>query len=64
MMAKTATNDPKYRWIALNNTTVGMLLAVINSSIVIIALPAIFRGLGLNPLQPSNVAELPTATCR
>ena len=34
-----------YKWIALSNTTLGILMAVINQSIVIIALPAIFRGI-------------------
>jgi len=53
------TNTSKnYKWIALSNTTIGMLIAIINSSIVIIALPAIFRGLDLNPLEPSNVSYL------
>jgi MFS family permease len=36
----------------------GMLLVTINSSIVIISLPAIFRGIGLNPLGPGNVSYL------
>ncbi|MBD0323850.1 MAG: MFS transporter, partial [Aldersonia sp.] len=35
-----------------------MLMAAINSSIVIISLPAIFRGIGLNPLAPGNVSYL------
>jgi MFS family permease len=48
----------RYKWIALSNTTIGMLIAVINSSIVIIALPAIFRGLKLDPLTPGNVSYL------
>lgn len=56
--AKAAATSPMYKWIALSNTTIGMLFAVINSSIVIIALPAIFRGLELNPLEPSNVSYL------
>ena len=48
----------RYKWIALSNTTLGMLLATINSSIVLISLPAIFRGVQLNPLEPSNVSYL------
>ncbi len=32
-----------YKWVALSNTTLGMLAATVNASIVIIALPAIFR---------------------
>ena len=51
-------DHPHYRWIALSNTTLGMLMATINSSIVIISLPAIFRGIKLNPLTPGNVSYL------
>ncbi|HWG27374.1 MAG TPA: MFS transporter [Actinospica sp.] len=47
-----------YKWVALTNTTVGMLLATINSSIVLISLPAIFNGIKLNPLQSSNTSYL------
>src|SRR5881398_3041847 len=51
-------DHPHYKWIALSNTTLGMLLATINASIVLISLPAIFRGIGLNPLAPGNVSYL------
>ena len=51
-------DHPFYKWIALSNTTLGMLLATINASIVLISLPAIFRGIGLNPLAPGNVSYL------
>jgi MFS family permease len=51
-------DHPHYKWIALSNTTLGTLLATINSSIVLISLPAIFRGIGLNPLAPGNVGYL------
>jgi len=47
-----------YKWVALTNTTVGMLLATINSSIVLISLPAIFNGIKLNPLETSNTSYL------
>ena len=47
-----------YKWVALSNTTLGILMATINQSIVIIALPAIFRGIHLNPLIPSNTGYL------
>jgi MFS family permease len=50
--------DGRYKWVALSNTTLGMLVATINSSIVIISLPAIFRGIGLDPLRPGNVSYL------
>lgn len=49
---------PHYKWVALSNTTIGMLMATVNSSIVLISLPAIFRGIKLNPLVPSNVSYL------
>jgi MFS family permease len=49
---------PTYKWIALSNTTLGVLMATINSSIVLIALPDIFRGIGINPLQPGNTTIL------
>jgi MFS family permease len=49
---------PRYKWIALSNTTLGMLMATINSSIMLIALPNIFRGIGVNPLQPGNTTIL------
>ncbi|RKE17045.1 putative MFS family arabinose efflux permease [Streptomyces sp. TLI_171] len=49
---------PRYKWVALSNTTLGMLIATINSSIVLISLPAIFNGIHLNPLQPGNVSYL------
>src|SRR5215469_13700724 len=48
----------RYKWIALSNTTLGILMATINQSIVIIALPAIFRGIHLNPLVPANTSYL------
>ncbi len=47
-----------YKWVALSNTTLGMLAATVNASIVIIALPAIFRGIHLDPLQASNISYL------
>ena len=52
------TAADRYKWVALINTTLGVLVVTINSSIVIISLPAIFRGIGLNPLQPANVSYL------
>ena len=48
-----AANE-RHKWIALFITTLGMLMATIDSSIVLIALPAIFRGIHLDPLLPSN----------
>jgi MFS family permease len=54
----SATHSERYKWIALSNTTIGILMATINSSIVLIALPDIFRGIQLNPLQPENSSYL------
>ncbi|WP_442932837.1 MFS transporter [Mycobacterium kyogaense] len=51
-------DHPFYKWIVLSNTTLGVLLATINASIVLISLPAIFRGIGLNPLAAGNVSYL------
>jgi MFS family permease len=47
-----------YKWVALSNTTLGTLLAMVNSSILLIALPDIFRGIGIDPLQPGNTSYL------
>ena len=54
----TFTPGPHYKWIALSNTTLGVLMATINQSIVLIALPDIFRGIALNPLSPDNTSYL------
>jgi len=54
----TPTHPERYKWIALSNTTIGILMATINSSIVLIALPDIFRGIHLDPLQPANSSYL------
>ncbi len=48
----------RYKWIALSNTTLGMMMATINSSITLIALPNIFQGIHLNPLAPANTGYL------
>jgi EmrB/QacA subfamily drug resistance transporter len=45
---------PHYKWIALTNTTMGALMATIDASIVLIALPAIFKGIGIDPLAPGE----------
>ncbi|HVY20541.1 MAG TPA: MFS transporter [Bauldia sp.] len=47
-----------YKWIALSNTTLGVLAATINSSILLISLPAVFRGINLDPLLPQNINYL------
>ncbi|HET9016724.1 MAG TPA: MFS transporter [Thermomicrobiaceae bacterium] len=55
--APAGSPDPRgdrYKWVALSNTTVGVILATMDSSILLIAMPDIFRGIKLNPLDPSN----------
>jgi MFS family permease len=47
-----------YKWTALSNTTLGIFMASLDASIVIISLPAIFRGIHLDPLAPSNIGFL------
>src|SRR5271155_1600608 len=54
-------SDPipaNYKWIALFISTLGMLMATIDSSIVLISLPDIFRGIGIDPLEPGNTFYL------
>src|ERR1700727_392479 len=51
--AEQRRND-RYKWIALSNTTLAVLLASLDGSITLIAMPAIFRGIHLSPLQPAN----------
>ncbi len=41
---------PNYKWVALTNTTLGVLMASIDASIILISLPAIFNGIHINPL--------------
>ena len=56
-----AHGDPRgerYKWVALTNTTAAVMMATINGSIVLIAMPAIFRGIHLDPLAPGNIAYL------
>ncbi len=48
----------RYRWVALTNTTAATFMSTLNGSIVIIALPAIFRGIGLDPLAPGSIFYL------
>ena len=47
-------DQDRYKWVALSNTTLGVVLATIDGSIVLIAMPDIFRGIGLDPLQAGN----------
>jgi MFS family permease len=47
---------PHYKWVALTNTTIGVLMVAISGSITLISLPDIFRGIHLNPLAPGNTS--------
>lgn len=47
-----------YKWVALSNTTLGVLMATINASSLLIAMPEIFRGIKLDPLAPGNFTYL------
>jgi MFS family permease len=49
---------PHYKWIALSCATLGTLMATVNQSIVLIALPDVFHGIGLDPLGPGNTSYL------
>ena len=46
--------NPNYKWVALANTTFGVIMATIDSSIMLIALPDVFKGINLDPLLPGN----------
>jgi len=48
----------RYRWVALSNTTLSVTMATIDGSIVIISMPAIFRGIHLDPTAPGNISYL------
>ncbi|WP_328379441.1 MFS transporter [Streptomyces sp. NBC_00440] len=50
--------DDRYKWTALTNTTAAVFMSALDGSIVLIALPAIFRGVHLDPLAPGNIAYL------
>ncbi|HEX3825510.1 MAG TPA: MFS transporter, partial [Mycobacteriales bacterium] len=50
--------DDNYKWTALFICTLGVLMATIDGSITLISLPDIFRGIGIDPLQPSNTFYL------
>jgi MFS family permease len=56
--SESGSAGDRYKWIALSNTTLSMTMATIDASIVIIAMPAIFRGIHLNPLAPGNISYL------
>jgi MFS family permease len=55
---RTGLVSDRYKWVALSNTSLSMVMATIDGSIVIIAMPAIFRGIHLSPLAPGNITYL------
>jgi MFS family permease len=58
MTATTPETNDRYKWVALANTTAAVFMSMLDGSIVIIAMPAIFRGIGLDPLGPGNIFYL------
>ncbi len=52
------TGGLAYKWIALSNTTLGVLIATVNATSILIALPVIFRGININPLDAANFSYL------
>ncbi len=56
--SEQSSAEQRYRWVALSNTTAAVFMSALDGSIVIIALPAIFRGINLDPLAPGNVVYL------
>jgi MFS family permease len=55
---RQARADDRYKWVALANTTASTFMSLLDGSIVIIAMPAIFRGIHLDPLAAGNIVYL------
>jgi MFS family permease len=55
---RTARRAIDYKWVALSNTTIAVLLASLSATSVLLALPVIFRGLDINPLAPDSFTYL------
>ena len=53
-LTATTPHDDRYKWVALSNTTLGSLMSMIDVTIMLIALPDIFRGIHIDPLLPKN----------
>jgi hypothetical protein len=60
----TGAAGDRHKWVALANTTAAVFMSVLDGSIVLIALPAIFRGIHLDPLAPGNVGYRPAGSWR
>lgn len=52
------SQNSRYKWIALSNTSLGVFMAALNANIVMISLPAIFRGIQINPMAPGSTVYL------
>ena len=57
-MWRRLRSEEGYKWVALSNTTMAVFMSALDGSIVIIALPAIFRGINLDPLTAGNISYL------
>jgi EmrB/QacA subfamily drug resistance transporter len=57
-LATSRPQDDRYKWRVLTNTTAASFMSTLDGSIVIIALPAIFRGIHLDPLAGGNIGYL------
>jgi MFS family permease len=55
---RAGLDGDRYKWVALSNTTLATLIATIDLSVVLIALPDIFRGIHIDPLLPGNTTYL------
>jgi MFS family permease len=55
---RDGSDRDRYKWVALSNTTAAVFMSALDGSIVIIALPAIFRGIELDPLAAGNIVYL------
>jgi MFS family permease len=53
-----ASQAERYQWVALTNTTMAVFMSSLDGMIILIALPAIFNGIHLDPLAPANIAYL------
>lgn len=58
MGTATSKRSIPYKWTALSNTTLGALMASINSNIILISLPAIFRGMNVDPLSSQGAGYM------
>jgi EmrB/QacA subfamily drug resistance transporter len=50
--------NSRYKWIALSNTSLGVFMATLNANIVMISLPAVFRGINIDPMAPGGTVYL------